>query len=74
MLRKKKSDHKTSGKKLLEKHYAERLSQETKRNTIINTNNKNISDIDDILEKIQNAFISAADIVLKKNFQNKNNL
>ena len=52
MLRKKKNDHKTNEKKILEKDYAERLSQETKRNTIINTN-KNISDIDDILEKIQ---------------------
>ena len=41
-------------------------------NSIINTNNENISDI--FLEKIQNIFISSADIVLKKNFRNKNNL
>ena len=42
--------------------------------SITNTSNKNIPNIDDILGKIQNAFISAADIVLKKNFCNKNNL
>ena len=35
---------------------------------------KNISDINYFLGKIQNAFISAADIVIKKNFLNKNNL
>ena len=33
-------------------------------NSVINTNNKNISDIDDFLGKIQNAFIFAADIAL----------
>ena len=43
-------------------------------NSIINTNNKNISDNDDFLGNIHNAFISAGDIVLKSNFCNKNNL
>ena len=63
-------------KKSLEKDYTERFSQETNKMTksIISTNNKNISNIDDFLGKIQNAFISAAGIVLKKNFRNKNNL
>ena len=63
-------------KKTLEKDYAERLSQETKKVTksIINTNNKNIPYIDYFLGKFQNAFISAEDIVLKKNFRNKINL
>ena len=42
--------------------------------SITNTSNKNIPNIDDFLGKIQNAFISAADIVLKKNFRNKSNL
>ena len=37
-------------------------------NSIINTNNKRISEIDDFLGKIQNFFISAADIVLKTIF------
>ena len=41
--------------------------------SILNTNNKNIPKIDDFLGKIKNAFISAADIVLKMNFCNKNN-
>ena len=67
--------------KTLEKDYAERLSQETKKaiDSINNTNNKNISDVDDFLGKIQNAFISAADIILKRIFvikiilKNKNN-
>ena len=63
-------------KKTLDKDYAKRLSQETKKMTksIVNTNNKNIPNIDDFLGKISNAFISAADIVLKKHFRNKNNL
>ena len=62
--------------KTLDKDYAERLSQETKKTakSIINTNNKNIPKIDDFLGKIKNAFISAADIVLKKNIRNENNL
>ena len=40
--------------KTLEKEYAESLSQETKKMTESknNTNNKNISDIDDFLGKI----------------------
>ena len=61
--------------KTLDKDYAERLSQETKKTakSIINTNNKNIPKIDDFLGKIKNAFISAADIVLKKNIRNENN-
>ena len=61
--------------KTLEKDYAERLSLETKKVTgsLNNTNNKNISDIDNFLGKIQNTFIFAADIVLKTNFCNKNN-
>ena len=53
------------GKKL-EKDYAERLSQETKKvtNSINNKNNKNISDIDDDFSgEIQNAFISVAYIL-----------
>ena len=37
-------------------------------NSIINTNDKRISEIDDFLGKIQSAFISAADIVLKTIF------
>ena len=37
-------------------------------NSIINTNNKRISEIDDFLGKTQSAFISAADIALKRNF------
>ena len=37
-------------------------------NSIINTNNKRISEIDDFFGKIQSAFISAADIVLKTIF------
>ena len=37
-------------------------------NSIINTNNKRISEIDDFLGKIQSAFISAADIALKRTF------
>ena len=41
--------------------------------SILNTNNKNIPKVDYFLGKIQNAFISAADIVLKMNFCNKNN-
>ena len=55
-------------KKTLEKDYSERISQETKKvkNSIINTTNKSISDIDDILGKLQNTFISAADIGLIK--------
>ena len=59
----------------LEKDYAERLSIETKKVTdsINNTNNQSISDIDNFLGKIQNTFIFAADIVLKRNFCNKNN-
>ena len=63
-------------KKTLEKDYAERLNQETKKmtNSTNNTNNKNISDIEDFLGKISNAFISAADIVMEKNFCNKSNL
>ena len=57
--------------KTLEKDYAERLSQVKKKVTdsIINTNNKKISEIDDFLGKIQGVFISAADIstgVLKR--------
>ena len=57
-------------KNTLEKDFAERLSQETKKVTdsINNTNNKSISDIDDFLGKIENAFISVADILVKKNF------
>ena len=39
--------------------------------SIIKKNNKNIPKIDDFLRKIQNAFISAANIVMKKNFRNK---
>ena len=60
-------------KKTLEKGYAESLSQETKKvtNSINNTNNKNISHIEDFLGKI---FISVADTALKKNFRNKNKL
>ena len=52
----------------LEKNYAERLSQDTKKMTdsIINTNNKNISEIDEFLGKLQSVFISAADSVLKR--------
>ena len=46
------------------------------KNSIINTTNKSISDIDDILGKLQNTFISAADIglikVIWKNINNKN--
>ena len=42
--------------------------------SIININNKNIPNIDYFLGKIQNTFISAADIGLKKNIRNKNNL
>ena len=55
--------------KILEKDYAERLSLKTKKVTdsINNTNNKNISDIDNVLGK------DTADTVLKKNFCNKNN-
>ena len=62
--------------KTLKKDYTEMLSQETKKVTdsIININNKNISDIDDFLGKIQNVFIFVADIVLKKNFRNRNKL
>ena len=62
--------------KAVEKDYAERLSQETKKvtNSIINTNNKNISDTVNFLGKIQNAVTSAADLVLKNNFCNKSNL
>ena len=40
----------------------------------MNTSNKNISEIDDFFKKIQSAFVSVADIALKKNFRNKNNL
>ena len=36
------------------------------KNSIINTTNKSISDIDDILGKLQNTFISAANIGLIK--------
>ena len=63
-------------KKTLEKDYAERLNQETKKmtNSINNTNNKNISDTEDVLGKIRNAFISAADIVMENNFCYKSNL
>ena len=43
-------------------------------NSINNTNNKNISEIEDFLGKISNAFISAADILMEKNFCNKSNL
>ena len=59
-------------KKATQKGLAKKPKKVT--NSIINTNNKNISDVDDFLGKIQDAFISAADIVLKKNFRNKNNL
>ena len=52
----------------LQKDYAERLSQETKKMTdsIINTNNKKISEIDQFLGKFQSVFISTADNVLKR--------
>ena len=40
----------------------------------MNTSNKNISEIDDFFKKIQSAFVSVADIALKKNFRIKNNL
>ena len=43
-------------------------------NSINNTNNKNISDTEDVLGKIRNAFISAADIVMENNFCYKSNL
>ena len=45
-------------------------------NSAIKANNRNISHIDDFLGKIQKAFTSAADIVLKKNNlrRNKSNL
>ena len=45
-------------------------------NSTVKTNNKNISHIDDFSGKIQKAFTSAADIVLKKNNprRNKSNL
>ena len=48
-------------------------------NSIINTNNKRISETDDFLGKIQSVSISAADIVLKTifvikvNWKNANN-
>ena len=60
-------------KKTLEKDFVERLSREIKKVTdlINNTNIKSISDINGFLGKIQNAFISATDIVLKENFRKK---
>ena len=80
MLHYKKNSHNTCGKKHFSKTI---LSQETKKvtNSIIDTNNKNISEIDDFLGKIKSVFISAADIALKrifvikiscKNINNKN--
>ena len=63
-------------KKTLEKDYAGRLAQETKKvkKPIINIGNKNVANSDDFLGKIQNVFNSAADTVLKRDFRNKNNL
>ena len=43
-------------------------NQKQRRCSIINAKNINISDIDEFLGKIQNAFISEADIVLKRIF------
>lgn len=58
MSHQKKDSHNTS----------EKSNQKQRRCSIINAKNINISDIDEFLGKIQNAFISEADIVLKRIF------
>ena len=55
----------------VQKNTSERLRRKAQSR---NKEGYQLYDFDDFLGKIQNTFISAADVVLKKNFRNKNNL